>query len=111
MVFQVLILLKMVNSILIIMLKLLLLRYPFIYVLDEFSDPLQIIFRIFFDIVMTGHFDEIRREVFVNNILPKSISVAYVYNFVTLPVTDVYGAIEVFDAINIRKFVKAKRPS
>lgn len=80
---------------------------PLVDVVDEFAYPLQVILCVFLDVVVSRHLDEVWRELLVHHVLPEPLPVANMHDFVALSVDYVYWTVEVFDAINIGKLIKA----
>ena len=60
---------------------------------------------------MSCKLNKVGFKIFINNIFPESMCVAYVNNLISLSMHYVYRTIKVFDPVNVRKFVKPKSPS
>ena len=78
---------------------------------NKSSHSLEVVLGEPLDVVVSSEVHEVGLETFVWAILPKSVGVADVYDFVSLAVHDVHWAVKILDPINIWELVKPERPS
>lgn len=84
---------------------------PLVYVVYKPPDARKVVLGKPFNIVMASHFNEVRLETLVERILPESMTVRNMYNFISSSVDNVDRTIEVFDPVYVRKLVKRQSPS
>ena len=84
---------------------------PVIDMLDEIIYSWEVVFCMFFDVVMSCHFDEIWLKVFVDNVFVHLMCMTNVDQLVSHSMNYVYGTIKVLNSLDIWKLIKPKGPS
>ena len=77
---------------------------------NELSNPWQVILRKLFYVVVARHLYEVRVKSFVLNILPKAMAVTDMNYLIPLSVNDVNRAVEVLYSIYVWEVVEPKSP-
>ena len=79
--------------------------------LDELSDPGQIVFCELFNIIVSSEVNDVRFKVFVCTVFIKAVCVRDVDYFIPLTVHYVDWTVEIFDTVDVWEFVEPESPS
>ena len=84
---------------------------PGVHMFDKSIYFLKVIFCMFFDIIVACCFHEIWWEIFVYAVFKHTVSVANMYKFISHPMYDENGIVDIFYPFYIWKFITGKCPS
>jgi len=88
----------------------LLLSDPSINVVNEFIYTLKVVFSVFLNVIVASHFYKVGWKTFVHNFLPETLTMTNMNYLIPMTMDNVDRAVEVFDSVDIWKFIETESP-